>query len=100
MWNKCAYHVMAMPGARVIMMKKADLGPVSQSLSSRAELFKVQSLNQHHLMNYFSSDSKRTRTEIASNCLDTFTALDIAVPLKCLIKQTWLVEWGLDRSNM
>jgi len=32
---------MAMPDARIIMMKKADMGPVLQSLSSRAELFKV-----------------------------------------------------------
>ena len=41
MWNKCAYHVMVMPDARVIIMKKADMRPVLQSLSSRAELFKV-----------------------------------------------------------
>ena len=82
------------------MMKKADMGPVLQSLSSRAELFKVQSLNHHHLMNYFSSDSNRTSTEIANNRLDTFTAVDTAAPLKCVIKWTWLIEWGLDSSDM
>lgn len=86
----------AMPGARIIMMKKARPGPCPR---------RAYSLGQSYLKcGLWTSStswtiliSNSTSTEIASNCSDSFTALDTAALLKCVIKWTWLIEWGSDQ---